>query len=134
MDAEFVYSVGLFLQHLLVGVGLTILFITLYSLSTPHKEIALIRAGNTAAAIGLVGATIGFVLPLNLVFAAEPNVWVAAVYGCVALITQIAGHLAVRLLAPNISSDIEAGKLSGGIVQAGAGLVVGMISAAALTP
>jgi putative membrane protein len=134
MDAEFFLSVGLFAQHLAVGVAMVALFITLYSLVTPHKEIALIRAGNAAAALGLVGATLGFVLPLNLVFAAEPNVWVAATFGLVALITQIAAHLAVRLIAPNISADIEAGKLSGGIVQAGAGVIVGMMSSAALTP
>ena len=134
MDAEFLISVGLFLQHLVVGVVLAILFIAAYSLITPHKEIALIRAGNTAAATGLVGATVGFALPLSLVFRETPDPLLAAIFGLVALLAQLLAHLAVRLLLPDISKQIEDGRLSAGIVQAGAGIVVGMISAAALTP
>jgi putative membrane protein len=134
LDAEFFTAVGLFLQHLIVGVVLVVAFITAYSFVTPHKEIALIREGNTAAAIGLVGATIGFTLPLNLVFRETPDPLLAALFGLVALTAQVIAHLAVRLVLPNISKDIADGVISAGVVQAGAGVVVGMMSAAALTP
>jgi len=35
---------------------------------------------------------------------------------------------------PGLSKDITEGRMSAGTVQAGVGLIVGMISAAALTP
>lgn len=134
LDAEFFTAVGLFLQHLIVGMVLVVLFVAIYSLITPHKELALIREGNLAAAIGLVGATIGFTLPLNLVFRETPDPLLAALFGLIALAAQVVAHLAVRLVLPNISRDIASGAVSAGVAQAGAGIVVGMMSAAALTP
>lgn len=127
-------SFALFVQHLLVGSILAVAFIVAYSAVTPHKELALIRQGNAAAAVGLVGATIGFTLPLSLVFSITADPGLAALWGLLALVAQILAHLAVRLAFPNISQDIVEGKMSAGIVQAGAGIVIGMLSAAALTP
>ncbi len=134
MDADTLLALGLFAQHFLVGVLLTVAFIALYALATPHKEIRLIREGNSAAAIGLVGAVFGFVLPLNLVFAVTSDLVIAVGWGIVALIAQILAHLGACLAMPGLSKDIAAGKISAGIVQAAVGVVTGMISTAALTP
>jgi putative membrane protein len=127
-------AVALFAQHLIVGLLMTLAFLIFYAWTTPHKEFELIRAGNAAAAIGLVGAAIGFVLPLNLVFSLTADPLLAAAWGAVALFAQALAHLASRIAMPGLSKDIEAGKMSAGIVQAGVGIVTGMISAAALTP
>ena len=53
-----------FLAH--AGVTVAILFaaVALYVLLTPHKEITLIREGNTAAAISLAGVLVGLAIPL----------------------------------------------------------------------
>ncbi len=127
-------ALALFAQHLLIGVVLAVCFVALYSLITPHKELELIRAGNAAAALGLVGATIGFTLPLNLVLSVTADPVQAGLWGVVALVAQILAHLAVRWVMPGLSKDITEGRMSAGTVQAGVGLIVGMISAAALTP
>jgi hypothetical protein len=58
-----------FAAYFAVGGALTALFVALYSNMTPHREIALIRAGNVAAAIALTGALVGFVIPLASVVA-----------------------------------------------------------------
>ena len=39
-------------------------FFVLYIFITPYSEVALIRAGNEAAAVSLGGAVIGFALPI----------------------------------------------------------------------
>jgi hypothetical protein len=44
--------------------GFTLIFKALYRLITPHDEGALIRAGNSAAAVALGGAVLGYVIPL----------------------------------------------------------------------
>lgn len=58
-----------FLAYFAGGSGLTAIFVLLYTNLTPYREIALIRAGNTAAAIAFVGALLGFVMPLASVIA-----------------------------------------------------------------
>jgi putative membrane protein len=134
MFQEAAHALALFGQHLFLGMILAVGFVCIYSLVTPHKELELIRAGNAAAAVGLVGATIGFALPLSLVLSVTADPVHAGFWGIVALVTQIIAHLLVRLVVPHLVRDINEGKMSAGIVQAGAGLVIGMISAAALTP
>ncbi len=133
-QAETATAATLFAIHFLVGAGLVVAFLVLYSLTTPHKEHKLIRAGNAAAAVGLVGATIGFALPLNLIFAVTASALEAAIWGAVVLGMQILAHMAARIAMPKLTSDFNEGKVSAGVVQAGVGLVVGMITAAALTP
>lgn len=134
MLLEAAHALALFGQHLLLGVIMATGFVCIYSLITPHKELELIRSGNAAAAVGLVGATIGFALPLSLVLSVTADPVHAGFWGIVVLLTQILAHLLVRLVVPRLAKDINEGKMSAGIVQAGAGLVIGMISAAALTP
>lgn len=124
----------LFAQHFVVGVGLAVLFVVAYSFVTPHKELRLIRGGNIAAAVGLVGATVGFALPLNLVLTVTADPVQAAIWGFVALVIQTVAHYSARFVLPKLSEHITEGQIAAGVVQAGVGVVVGMISAAALTP
>jgi hypothetical protein len=58
-----------FLAYFVLGGGLTALFVLLYANLTPQRDIALIRGGNSAAAIALVGGLLGFVVPLASVIA-----------------------------------------------------------------
>jgi putative membrane protein len=53
-----------FVRYVVVGFALAALFLWIYVLITPWREFALIRAGNSAAATALVGALLGFSLPL----------------------------------------------------------------------
>ena len=64
-----------FLFYFATAIGLLLLFVAAYIFITPYQEIALIRAGNAAAAAGLGGAILGFVLPLasTIVLAVPPG-------------------------------------------------------------
>ena len=53
-----------FLIYFSVALLLLVAFTLIYTKVTPYNEIALIRKGNTAAAISLSGALIGFAMPL----------------------------------------------------------------------
>ena len=124
----------LFLRHFGAGLALTILFIAAYALVTPQKEFRLIREGNTAAALGVGGATLGFVIPLSLVLSITANVWEAAGWGAIALAVQLIGLLLTRVIVPSLPQDITDGKLAAGVVQAFAGVCLGLLQAASWTP
>lgn len=53
-----------FLLQFALSLALLVVFSTVHLAVTPCHEPGLIRDGNTAAAISLAGAVIGFVLPL----------------------------------------------------------------------
>ena len=54
--------------------GLAVAFLALYVLITPHKEFALIRAGNSAAAVQLTGTFLGFAVPMAVVIGHSVNI------------------------------------------------------------
>ena len=62
------FAIGFPTTLLHAGVAVLILFLgaALYVLLTPHKEVALIRDGNAAAAISLGGVLVGLAAPLAL--------------------------------------------------------------------
>lgn len=132
--AELGQSVLAFGQFFATAVILTIIFVVLYVRTTPHNEIQLMRAGNGAAALGLTGATLGFVIPLGTVISVSYSLDHVAIWGGIALLVQIAGQFAARLLFPRLSTDIAEGKYSAAIVQAGIALSLGLLQAACWTP
>lgn len=117
-----------------VAVALTALFVMIYVRTTPHDEFKLIRQGNGAAALGLMGALIGFVIPLAQVISISGALLSAAIWGAGALLVQTAGQFGARLLLPTLTADIAAGKYSAAIVQAGIALSLGVLQAACWAP
>jgi putative membrane protein len=108
------------------------LFLVLYTNLTPHREIGLIRDGNVAAAITLIGGLIGFVIPLASVIAHSAGLIDLAIWGVIALVIQIAGFLLARLLLPHLPQAIEQGSVSDAIFLAGLSLALGILDAACM--
>jgi putative membrane protein len=121
-----------FLAYFVVAAALTTVFVLLYSRMTPHREIALIRGGNNAAATALVGALLGFVLPLASVVAHSAALVEVVAWGGVALIVQLGGFLAARLVLPHLPQAIEAGNIADAIFLAGLSLSLGILDAACM--
>ena len=109
------------------------IFVVLSSLSTPHRELRLIREGNLAVAIGLSGAIIGFVIPLASAIENSINLVDAAVWGSVALAIQIVTFLVARILLPTLVREIEAGQLAPAVLVATISVAVGTLNAACVT-
>ena len=54
-----------FLAYFAVSLGLTALYLVTYLTATAHREIALVREGNLAAALALGGSLLGYPIPLS---------------------------------------------------------------------
>ena len=57
-------GVSAHLLYFVVALAAIVLFVAIYTAITPYWEIRLIRQGNTAAAISLGGAILGYTCPL----------------------------------------------------------------------
>jgi putative membrane protein len=104
-----------------------------YTLITPLHEWTLIRQGNTAAALSLAGATIGFSLPLASAILHSANLPDMALWATVALILQLLCFAAMRLLRRNVSAALAQGDMAESIVLATGSVVLGLLNAACLS-
>jgi putative membrane protein len=121
-----------FAVYFVSAMVLTGLFLVLYTNLTPHREIALIRDGNIAAAITLVGGLLGFVVPLASVIAHSAGLVDVVIWGIVALLIQIGGFMTMRLVLPHLPQAIEQGSVSDAIFLAGLSLALGILDAACM--
>ena len=96
-------------------------------------EISLIRQGNTAAALSLSGALLGFIIPLATAIAHSVAWWDMLFWGGVALVVQLLSYFAVRMFVPSLSQDIPAGNVAQGLFLATISLGIGILNAASLT-
>jgi len=122
-----------FVRYVVVGFALAALFLWIYVLVTPWREFALIRAGNAAAATALVGALLGFCLPLANTIAHSVSLTDVVLWSLVALAVQVLVHVGMRLMLPHLKQAIEADQPAAGITAAGFSVCFGLINAACLT-
>lgn len=131
---EFLTSVLAFLAHLFVAIGLIGAFFFIYVRTTPHEEHELIRKGNAAAALGLVGALIGFAIVLARAITVSNGIGETLVWGLIGLVVQAAGHWVLSMWLPRLYAAIEEGDLAAGIMKAGVAIGLGLLNAASMTP
>lgn len=127
-------TLGSFAAYLLIGIAVWGVALAAYFLITRHREFALIRLGNTAAAVAFGGAAIGVALPVSSAIRHSVSLLDALVWGAVAVVFQLAAYGLSHLFVPNISRRIEADDLAAGIFLAGASIAIGLMNAAAMTP
>jgi putative membrane protein len=121
-----------FVAYFALGGVLIALFMLLYGSLTPHREIRLIRGGNSAAAVALVGGLLGFVVPLASVIAHSGKIIDVVVWGIIALVIQLGGFLVMRLVLPHLPQAIEDGNVADSIFLAGVSLSLGILDAACM--
>jgi putative membrane protein len=126
-------AIGNFLLYFGVALGFEAIFIALYMAVTPHHEAKLIKQGNSAAAISLGGAVLGFTLPLASAIIHSVSLLDMAVWSAVALLVQLAVYLLVDFLLREISRRIDEGNVAVAAILAVASLAIGMINAASMT-
>lgn len=125
--------IGLFLLYFGVALVFEAVFVALYMAVTPHHEGTLIEQGNTAAAISLGGAVLGFTLPLGSAIVHSVSLLDMAIWSAVALLVQLAVYLLVNFLLRGVSRRIEEGNVAAATILAVASLAIGMINAASMT-
>jgi putative membrane protein len=122
-----------FLLYFSLGLALLAVFVALYLLVTPYKELALIREGNAAAAISLAGAVIGFVLPLGRAITQSVSAVDMVAWGGVAMVVQVVVFLLVGKLVPHFPQAVAQGKVAGATFLAALAIAVGILNAASMT-
>ncbi|MBI6885163.1 DUF350 domain-containing protein [Pseudomonas putida] len=126
----------------LIGFGLYIigamlamwLFVFLYTRITPHNEFALIRSGNTAAAIALGGSVIGFALPINNLITYSASILDFAIWALIAMVVQLVMFGLTSLVLRKLSTRIEKDEVSAGIFVASASIAAGLLNSACMVP
>jgi putative membrane protein len=118
-----------FASYFATAVVLLLVFLAIYIRVTPYNELTLIREGNTAAAISLGGAVIGFALPIAVAVAISHNLYAMLAWGVVASLVQLLTFIAARLALPRLNESIPQGKLASGIFLASLAVGVGILNA-----
>jgi putative membrane protein len=131
--ANYLSTLPFFALYFAVAVALLVGFLYAYTQFTPHRERDLIRAGNTAAAIAVSGAALGFVLPLASVIIHSHSVIDMVLWGVVALVVQIATFLAIRFVLPGLTDRIGAGETASGATLGAFSVCVGILNAACMS-
>ncbi len=133
MPAHFLATLPNFLAYLGTAVALLAVFIAIYLYVTPYDEVALIRSNNTAAAISLSGALLGFALPIANVIAHSDTLIDLAVWGVIAGIVQLLAWGVARVALPHLQEDIAAGRAAPATFVAALSITVGVLNAACMT-
>jgi putative membrane protein len=119
--------------HSATTLALLIAAVLIYVWITPWDELALIRSGNTAAAVSMGGAVIGLAIPLAFAMAASVTVYEILIWGVVTLILQIVAYRIADLVMRDLPKRIEAGEMSAAVLLVSIKLAACAINAAAVS-
>jgi putative membrane protein len=130
---DYVKNLPNFLIYFFTALELLIAFVAIYVRITPYREIALIREGNLSACLSLLGALLGFALPLASAISHSTSVIDMAVWGSVALVVQILVYQLLARMMPEVVQGIARDVTAHGLFVGGISLVVGVVNAACMT-
>ncbi|MFC3080207.1 DUF350 domain-containing protein [Phenylobacterium terrae] len=129
------FAQGFPLTLLHAGVTLALLFLgaTLYVLLTPHREIALIREGNAAAAVSLGGVLLGLAMPLAVSLQASTSLVEIGIWGVSTVVVQLLVFRLIDFILHGLPQRIGEGEMSAAAMLVGAKLATALILAAAVS-
>lgn len=124
---------GAFAQAFVASLVLLAVFAVLYSALTAHREMALIRSGNKAAALAFGGGILGFVIPVAKAVAQSTGLSDLLVWAALAFVAQCVAYGATALLVPHLRKSIEADHVASGILLTTLAIAIGLLNAAAMS-
>ncbi len=130
------FAMGFPTTLLHAGVAILILFLAaaLYVLLTPHKEVALIREGNAAAAVSLGGVLVGLAAPLALSLNSSTSLIEICVWGVSTVMVQLLVFRLVDIMLRGLPQRIQDGEVAAAALLVGAKLATALILSAAVAP
>ena len=105
---------------------------TAYVLLTPHKEIALIRDGNAAAAVSLGGVLVGLSIPLATSLLSSTNLIELGLWGVATVVLQLLVFRLADMVLHGLPRRIQDGEMSAAALLVGAKLATAIVVAAAV--
>lgn len=134
MFGDLLETLPAFLTHFALAVLLAVGFLAAYVTITPHRELALIRAGNTAAALQLTGTFAGWALPMAIVTGHAISLLDMLVWGLVSLLAQLLVFFVISRGFRGIEARIAEGCNASGVFLGGAALCFGILQAGCMVP
>ncbi len=122
------YAIYLIASAILMGI-----FVFLYTKITPYDEIALIHAGNGAAALSLGGALVGFSLTLGSSIVHNASLVSVVLWAVGAMVVQVLVYAVASRLLHTVRTEIEAGNAAMGGFLGAMSLAAGVVNAACLS-
>jgi len=119
------FHAGLTLVILIVGTAV-------YALLTPHREIQLIREGNTAAAMSLAAVLVGLAIPLAVSLTASTSPLEMSLWGATIIAVQLLVFRIIDFVLHGLPQRIQDGEVSAATLLAGAKIASALILAAAV--
>ena len=120
------------LLHASVTLVMLILGTALYALLTPHKEITLIREGNSAAALSLGGVMVGLAIPLSISLTASTSVIEIMIWGAATIAVQLLVFRVTDMVLKGLPERIQEGEVAAAALLVGAKLATALVLAAAV--
>ena len=118
--------------HLAVTFGLLAAGAAVYALLTPWREIALIREGNSAAALSLGGVLVGLAIPLSASLAGSTSALEIGMWGAACVALQLLIFRLVDLALHGLPQRIQEGEIAAAALLVGAKLATALIIASAM--
>ena len=122
------------LLHVLVAFAILAAGAAVYALVTPHKEVALVREGNAAAAVSFGGVLVGLALPLAASLAASVSLPEIALWGATTVMHP-AGRVPADGPCPacDLPARIAKGEMAAAALLVGAKIATAVVLAAAVS-
>jgi putative membrane protein len=117
-----------FIIQLGVALGLYIVSLMIYVIMTPHKELALIRAGNPSAALAFGGVVVGLAIPLGACLTYALGLSDVVLWGVVTLLLQILAFRFADIFLRHLPRRIAEGDVAAAVflmsVKIGLALII----------
>lgn len=127
-------------DHFLIYLGTSlVLFLIgtfIFRVITPYSERALIKNGNVAVALKLLGKMAGLVVVLQSAIRSSINLVDLVLWAFIAIIIQIILHLVIEYVFTrntNLAKEVEKGNVAVGLFLGGVSILVGLIVAASIS-
>ncbi|MBU4434631.1 MAG: DUF350 domain-containing protein [Alphaproteobacteria bacterium] len=120
------------LMHAGVTMLMLIVGTALYAMLTPHREIKLIREGNSAAALSLGGVMVGLAIPLAVSLMASTSVIEIVIWGAATIAVQLLVFRVTDMVLQGLPERIHEGEVAAAALLVGAKLATALILAAAV--
>jgi putative membrane protein len=126
--SSFVAGFPHFIIQLGAALGLFIVSLFVYVILTPHKELALIRAGNPSAALAFGGVVVGLAIPLGACLTYALGLMDVLLWGTITLLIQILAFRFTDIFLRHLPRRIAEGDVAAAVflmsVKIGLALII----------
>ena len=123
----------LYLQYMLAGIAMTVVFGAVYLRITPVEELRLIKNGNLACALSFGGTLVGFCLTLASSIAHSVSFIDFILWGLAAAVIQIFVYFASTMMIKCAAAELIGNNVAVGTLFGAVSISIGILNAACLT-